>query len=470
MRAYDGTVSIVQPLIAPLYGGRTIHEAINALSATPEKAPYDLVRAHWLKQIAPAAEEPTPAFESAWRRWLHDGVVPDTAFKPRTPALNAAAIAEQSSTARAAEPRGFDLAFKLDPSILDGRFANNGWLQELPKPITHLTWDNAVIVSPATAERLEAGGRPAFRGGEHGQIVSDLVELRFNGRTVTGAVFPIAGHPDDCATVHLGYGRRRGGRVAMGAGFDVNAVRNADALWSGDGLEIVPTGDEYSLACTQYHHLMEGRGMVRAVTREEFVKDPKSIHEGFETPPRTLTLYPEFKYEGYKWGMAIDVNACTGCNACVVSCQSENNIPVVGKDQVLRGREMHWLRVDSYYRGEAYQSRDLLPARAVHAVRERPVRGRLSGGRDGAQRRRPERHGLQPLHRHAVLLEQLPVQGPPLQLPPVPGLEHAKPEARTKSRRDGPQPRRHGEVHLLRAADQRSEDRRREGRPAGPGR
>ena len=174
VRGYDGTVSIVQPLIAPLYGGRTMHDVIGALSETPEKSPYDLVREHWLNQVAPGAKEPTPAFESAWRRWLHDGVVPDTAFKPKTPTLNPAAIAEQSTSARAAEPRGFDLAFKLDPSILDGRFANNGWLQELPKPITKLTWDNAVIVSPATAEKLQSGGRPAFRGGEHGQIVSDL--------------------------------------------------------------------------------------------------------------------------------------------------------------------------------------------------------------------------------------------------------------------------------------------------------
>jgi MoCo/4Fe-4S cofactor protein with predicted Tat translocation signal len=352
-RAYDGTVSIVQPLIAPLYGGRTIHEAIGALSATPEKAPYDLVRAHWLNQTEPGATEPTPAFESAWRRWLHDGVVAGTTSKPKTPALKAAAITEQSASLRAGEVGGLDVSFKLDPSILDGRFANNGWLQEVPKPVTKLAWDNAVIVSPATAEKLQAGGAPAFRGGEHGQVVSDLVELRFNNRTVTGAIFPVAGHPDDCATVHLGYGRRRGGRVAMGTGFDANAIRTTDALWWGNGLEIAKTGGEYSLACTQYHHLMEGRGMVRAVTRDEFVKDPRAVHEGFEAPARTLTLYPEFKYEGYKWGMAIDVNSCIGCNACVVSCQAENNIAVVGKDQVLRGREMHWLRVDSYYRGEA---------------------------------------------------------------------------------------------------------------------
>jgi molybdopterin-containing oxidoreductase family iron-sulfur binding subunit len=168
-------------------------------------------------------------------------------------------------------------------------------------------------------------------------------------------VFPIAGHPDNCATVHLGYGRSRAGRVGSGAGFNASAIRTSNALWFAGGAGIVPTRETYSLACTQYHHLMEGRGMIRAVTRDEYVRNPKAVHEGFEEPSRTITLYPEFKYEGYKWGMAIDVNACIGCNACVVGCQAENNIPVIGKDQVLRGREMHWIRVDSYYRGSADQ-------------------------------------------------------------------------------------------------------------------
>jgi Fe-S-cluster-containing dehydrogenase component len=163
----------------------------------------------------------------------------------------------------------------------------------------------------------------------------------------------VVGHPDECVTVHLGYGRARAGRVGTGAGFNANAIRTTDGLWSATGVEAVLTGDRYSIACTQYHHLMEGRGMVRAVTRDEYVRDPKSVHEGDETPARAITLYPEFKYEGYKWGMAIDVNSCIGCNACIVGCQAENNIPVVGKDQVLRGREMHWLRVDTYYRGPA---------------------------------------------------------------------------------------------------------------------
>jgi molybdopterin-containing oxidoreductase family iron-sulfur binding subunit len=364
-RAYDGTASIVQPLIAPLYDGRSAHEVLAAMSETPEKAPYDLVREHWTawfeaeasRAAAPAAGaktaapvgDPAAAFELAWRRWLHDGVIPNTAFAPRTMTVRPEALAASPRSGN--EPAGYEIVFRNDPCVLDGRFANNGWLQELPKPVTKLTWDNAVLVSPATAARLEGSTRPALRGGEHGQVVTDVVELRSRGRSVRGPLFPVAGHPDDCLTVYLGYGRTRGGEVGAGAGFNAGALRTSGALWFDRGVEVAKTGDRYSLACTQYHHLMEGRGMVRSVTREELERDPKIVHEGHEAPPRTLTLIPDYAYEGYKWGMAIDVNACTGCNACIVGCQAENNIPVVGKDQVLRGREMHWLRVDTYYRG-----------------------------------------------------------------------------------------------------------------------
>jgi MoCo/4Fe-4S cofactor protein with predicted Tat translocation signal len=340
-RAYDGTTSIVQPLIAPLYGGKSAHEVLAALSDRPERSGHDIVRAHWK----------IDKDETAWRRWLHDGVMPNTAFAPQTPTALAGPPVVMTAPAPVA---GMEIAFSTDPSVLDGRFANNGWLQELPKPITRLTWDNAVLVSPATQAKLKGSESPSFQGGEHGQIIADVVELKFKGRSVRGALFVVAGHPDDCVTVHLGYGRSRGGRVAAGAGFNANAIRTSDALSFGSGLEMSLTGDTFSLACTQYHHLMEGRGMVRAVTREEYLKDPKSVHEGSEPPPpKMLTMYPEVKYDGYKWGMAIDVNSCIGCNACVVGCQAENNIPVIGKEQVLRGREMHWLRIDTYYRGEA---------------------------------------------------------------------------------------------------------------------
>jgi len=350
-RGHDGTASIVQPLIAPLYGGKSAHEVLAAMSDRPERSAHDMIREFWK----------VDKDERMWRRWLHDGVVPNSAFAPKTVTANPqsirnpqSAIDNQSATRNpqsAMTEAGLEISFRNDPSVLDGRFANNAWLQELPKPITRLTWDNAVLASPATAAKLRAAEAPSFQGGEHGQIITDVVELKHHGRTIRGALFQVVGHPDDCVTVHLGYGRSRGGSVAAGAGFNANAIRTSDAPWFGGGAEIVRTGATFSLACTQYHHLMEGRGMVRAVTRDAFVRDPASVHEHDETPPKTITLYPDFKYEGYQWGMAIDVNACIGCNACVVGCQAENNIPVVGKEQVLRGREMHWLRVDTYYRG-----------------------------------------------------------------------------------------------------------------------
>ena len=347
-RAYDGTASIIQPLIAPLYGGKSAHELIAAMSDRPERSAYDIVREQWSANVGSGLNRTPQDFEASWRRWLHDGVIPNTAFAPKAVTLQSSATSHQPPATT-----GIEISFRTDPCVLDGRFANNGWLQELPKPITRLTWDNAILVSPATAGTLRAEGAPAFEGGEHGQIVSQVVELKYRGRSVRGAVFPVVGHPDGCATVHLGYGRARAGHVGTGAGFNANIIRTSDALAFGAGAEIVTTAGKTSLACTQYHHLMEGRGMVRAVTRDEFVRDPKSVHKGDETPPKIITLYPEVKYEGYKWGMAIDVNACIGCNACVVGCQAENNIPVIGKEQVLRGREMHWLRVDTYYRGPA---------------------------------------------------------------------------------------------------------------------
>jgi len=370
-RASDGTVSIVQPLIAPLYGTRTPHELLATMTDTPDKAPYDWVREHWIRRFATGsigdrpspeasqgteAPEPTPEFEAAWRRWLHDGIVPETAFPPRQVTLAPDALSGTSVSTTPVRPgtaETLEIHFRNDPCVLDGRFATNAWLQELPKPITHLTWDNAVLVSPATAQALGVRTSLSMQGGERGQTLSELVELTYHGRSVVGAVFPVVGHPDGCVTVHLGYGRRRAGPVGSGAGFDASAVRTSDAPWAGGGVIVSRTGRPFSLACTQAHHLMEGRGLIRVATKEEFERDPHVVHEGHHVPPRTLTLVPEVPYEGYKWGMAIDINACFGCSACVVSCQAENNIAVVGKEQVLRGREMHWLRVDTYYRGEA---------------------------------------------------------------------------------------------------------------------
>jgi MoCo/4Fe-4S cofactor protein with predicted Tat translocation signal len=343
-RAFDGTASIVQPLIAPLYGGRSAHELLAIFGDRPEQSAYDIVRDFWRTQHAGAD------FDAFWRKSVHDGVIANTALPPRTVSLRGTGVTATGAGTRVAAS-GIDIAFRSDPTIYDGRFANNAWLQELPKPLTHLTWDNAVLVSPAMLSRLGGSAAPALTGGERGQIVVPIVELRYGGRSIRGPMFPVAGHPDRAVTVHVGYGRARIGHVGVDHGFNANAIRVSDAFSFATGAEIVPTGDTYSLACTQYHQLMEGRDLIRVTPRSELAslangRDHREA-EGEELP----SLFPAVEYTGYKWGMAIDLNACTGCNACVISCQAENNIPVVGKAEVLRGREMHWLRVDTYHTG-----------------------------------------------------------------------------------------------------------------------
>ena len=331
-RAFDGTVSIQQPLIAPLYGGKSAQELLAALSGQPGRSGYDIVREYWKSQ------EPGPGFESFWRRSVHDGVMEGTAFRPRNVSLRPDFAAQVAAPA-AREGQGLEVVFRTDSTIYDGRFANNGWLQELPKSLTRLTWDNAAMLSPATAQRL-------------GLASEDVVELRLEGRSVRAPVWVLPGQADNTVTVHLGYGRTRSGRVGTGVGFSAYAIRTSTAPWSCHGLEIIKTGDRHRLACTQSHHSMEGRNLVRTSTLDEYTREPDIIQKMSASPTPSLSLYPGFQYTGYAWGIVIDLNACVGCNSCVVACQAENNVPIVGKEQVSRGREMHWLRIDRYYRGD----------------------------------------------------------------------------------------------------------------------
>jgi len=424
-RAFDGTVSLMQPLITPLYNGKSPHELLAAFSDRPERTSYDIVREFWMTQgrammsggggqsqpaaaqpaAAPAQQQqqqqpaggspvavapapaPTPSgdFEKNWRKWVHDGVIPNTARRPRAAA--AGNVPAPDAAAAAGGAGGFEIVFRTDPTVYDGRFANNGWLQELPKPLTKLTWDNAAIISPATAVKLGVGEAPdgalvdpqpprvnrlTKKGGE---IEADVLRLRFKGREVAAPVFILSGQPDDVITVHLGYGRWRAGRVGGGreqkVGFNAYDLRTSDALWQSPGLSVeVAAGETYQLASTQIHFRMEGREIVRAGTYEEWRKNPDLPPPRAHTvPPQPAgenrqplggeTMYPNYDYSDqpdkglrrYKWGMAIDISSCVGCNACVIACVAENNIPVVGKEQVARSREMHWLRVDAYFRG-----------------------------------------------------------------------------------------------------------------------
>jgi molybdopterin-containing oxidoreductase family iron-sulfur binding subunit len=219
----------------------------------------------------------------------------------------------------------------------------------LPKPVTKLTWDNAALVSPRTAEEYKITHQIGARGGEHGKIYSNVIDIALSNSKVTAAAWRLPGQADGVVVLPLGYGRKRAGYTGTNKGFDAYAVRSSNALWMATGGKITKTGEDYPLACTQYHFNMEGRQILATGTLEEYKKNPAFAHEHAEEPPKELSLYKEYSYPGYAWGMAIDLNSCNGCNACVVACQSENNIAVVGKDQVMRGREMHWIRIDRYY-------------------------------------------------------------------------------------------------------------------------
>ncbi len=342
-RAYDGTASIIQPLIAPLYYTKSAHDVVAAFSDKPGLQPYDAVRAYWSEASA-HLESP---METGWRKWLNDGVISGTKFSPITPELKFNAASLPAFTPVAADQVEF--IFRPDPTIYDGRYANNGWLQELPKPVTKLTWDNAALVSPKYAQKQDFAHKVMSRGGEHGQVRTALVDIALNGSKVTAATWTLPGQAENTVVLPLGYGRTRSGYTGSNKGFNAYVVRTSNALWSATGGQVTATGDTYPLACTQYHFNMEGRQILSTASLEEYKKNPAFPHEGFETPAKDNSLYSAFSYPGHAWGMAIDLTKCNGCNACVVACQSENNIPVVGKDQVMRGREMHWIRVDRYY-------------------------------------------------------------------------------------------------------------------------
>jgi molybdopterin-containing oxidoreductase family iron-sulfur binding subunit len=325
-RCFDGTASLMQPLIAPLYGGHSESELIEFMISEDEASSYELTQRYWQTQHAGAD------FKGWWERSLHDGFVAGSAFAPK-------AVSAKVALAVAAAPvSGLEIIFRRDPTVYDGRFANNGWLQETPKPMIQVCWDNPVLMSVATGKKLKLKSE-------------DEVELELNGRKVKGAIWLTPGHPDDAVTVSLGYGRQNAGRVGSGLGISAYKLRTSDAMWFASGLQLRATGGHYGLASPQGYQAMEGREIVRVATLEEFIKNPGFAHEKVDAPPAGLTLYEPYEYKEYKWGMAIDLNSCVGCMTCTAACQAENNIAVVGKLEVKRGRHMHWLRIDNYHEG-----------------------------------------------------------------------------------------------------------------------
>ena len=351
--AYDGTISIIQPLIEPLYGGHSAHAFFQAMSDEPTLSAYEAVRETHKSAIK-------GDFDLGWRKALHSGWIDGTAT-----ATGGAmgAIAGTKVPAPAAKD-AFEIIFRPDPNIYDGRYSNVGWLQELPKPVTNLSWDNAALVSGATLTKLNV---------EEG----DIVELTANGRKVKAPIMVAPGHPDNSATVYLGYGRSAAGRVGSGegsTGFNAYLIRTSDAPFYTTG-SIAKADGKWGLAITKSHYQdkrgkfaggigdgnysleaneAETRGVIRQATLSEFKANPGFANEGEEHPKDEYgtTLFPNWSYKDNAWGMSIDLNSCTGCNACIVSCYAENNIAVVGKQQVRIGRNMQWLRIDTYFEGD----------------------------------------------------------------------------------------------------------------------
>ncbi|MGC2238214.1 MAG: TAT-variant-translocated molybdopterin oxidoreductase [Pyrinomonadaceae bacterium] len=421
-RAYDGTVSVVQPLINPLYDGKSSHELVQSFfKENFDKKDYDIIKESWQRQgftgapkamattastntatpkatpqASPAAAANTTAnanptassnasntqvqttntttaaattaqrsFEDSWKKVVHDGIIPNTAAAAKTVSVNAAFLSQPQ--APVANNGSLEISILPDPCVYDGRYSNNGWLQELPNPLTKITWDNVALVSPNTAKRLginQGGDEKEYVGGTQGtsfintkggNLFSDLVKLKYQGAEISKDVpmWITPGQPDDVVTIYMGYGRARAGRVGTGLGYNAFDVRRSDAMSFGTG-EITKVGEKTTIASTQIHFNMEGRDILRVWDLETYEKNPK-MGEQEDVYDKTMyepEIYQKQYDENHRWGMTIDLNNCVGCNACVVACQSENNIPVVGKEQVERSREMHWMRVDMYYSGE----------------------------------------------------------------------------------------------------------------------
>jgi molybdopterin-containing oxidoreductase family iron-sulfur binding subunit len=319
-RSLDGTASVIQPTIQPLYDGRSAIEILSMLTDPEPQAGYDMLRAFWRGQMG-------DDFESAWRKALLSGFVTGSAFPAQEVTPAASATAAASGTAAT----GLEVLIRPDPTVWDGSFANNAWLQELPKPLTRTVWENVIGISPklAAQQKLRNGG---------------IVVVEVAKRQLSGPVLIQPGQQDDTIILRLGYGRRQAGSVGDGIGYDAYGLRGFDALWQVDGATLRRAGASASVATTQQLDDQEGHDYVRV---QPVGGEPVGDNSAFTQP----TLYQRQESDGRAWGMVIDLDSCIGCNACVVACQAENNVPVVGKQEVLAGRDMHWLRVDRYYAG-----------------------------------------------------------------------------------------------------------------------
>ncbi|HYZ87932.1 MAG TPA: Fe-S-cluster-containing hydrogenase [Myxococcales bacterium] len=330
-RADDGTVTFLQPLIQPLFNGVTEAQLLSALLGEGDKTTYTQLREYWASARNDA--------DASWDKWISDGFIRGTAVPADSPRARVDAIASAAQALRTEAPLpGLELNVVPDYRLYDGRFANNVWLLELPDPVTKLTWDNAALMSAATARQL-------------GVKNEDLVNLGLFGPPVTVPVLVVPGHADGAITVSLGYGRKGNELNAQGVGSDVAPLRRSDAPWTARGLTVTKLGRTHRLAITQEHWSMEGRDPALDMDLKDFKEAGRERIEEKRTPRATMHTPWDYSKVQYKWGMAIDLSRCTGCSACMVACQSENNVPIVGKGNVAKSREMHWLRIDRYFEG-----------------------------------------------------------------------------------------------------------------------
>ena len=356
-RAVGGTLSVIQPLILPLFGGRTADEVLALMVSDKDRPGYEIVQETWKPRLGDAD------FEKKWTHVLHDGSLAGSELPEVVAPLTGNPFAGLSSQTTPPAGNDLEIVFVPSPWLHDGRFANDGWLQELPDPLTKLTWDNPALVSPKTAETL-------------GVATEDVVRLDYAGRSLELPVSILPGMADGVVALTLGYGRQHAGRVGSGVGFDTFTLRSAKASGFDSGVTLSKVGRRYPLSATQEHGSMEGRPLVRESTLAEHrsasaaKQAPGEGEHGaaaphaekkavpgalgvFEEESPHFSLWKQHTYDqGVQWGMTVDLNACIGCSACMTACQSENNVPVVGKVQVAKGREMHWLRVDRYFSGE----------------------------------------------------------------------------------------------------------------------
>lgn len=371
-RTADGSLVSVQPLIAPLYNSLSDIEFLAAIAGEASGKGHDIVR----QTFAGIARSNNN--EQTWRRFIHDGYLKDSYYRYSKPDFSSQKLLEalkKSSVKAEPSEKSLDVVFLPDNKIGAGEMANNGWLQELPDPITKITWDNVILMSPATAEKL---GLPASNriGGKYN--MSRIIDVEIGDKKVTGPVWIQTGFADNTVGLQLGYARTAAGRVGNGVGsYNATAIRSFKNAFIAQGASISASAKTVEIACTQDHGSMEGRPIIREANLDQFQKHPNfandsmgiASHFPHELPYKVYNHpydnyeekrkkqeekdgtipYPIIKSSVHQWAMTIDLNACTGCNACVVSCQAENNIPIVGKDQVRRGREMHWIRIDRYF-------------------------------------------------------------------------------------------------------------------------